>query len=464
MPARFLGVTVMPEYIQTEGIEGVLANLEKMGATAVATSPYVLEQADEQSGGREPPDDAGQGTIRLLDRPLWGRRELYIRTAPAFEPDQLLYEGLPYQPAEPTELTHTQGEIVADFVRAARGRGLKVYLQVQAAIPPGYRVQFGGPRDEDQSRLPDGSIPARRVARNGSLASDAIRHYTAALLRDLCRAYPDINGVRVDWPEYPPYSLDDCFVDFGEPARQAAGRLGFDFEALRQAARELRQHLLTRLDNATLKSWCDGGWRQWLADKPALADWLRFKATLVEELLAGFRAVLTAAAGPDMELMPNAFPPPWSFASGLDFARAAPFSSALCVKVYTMHWPMMLRGYGLTLRQANPDLDEELLVRLLVEILGMPDEKPHARLDDYAYPGPEQAHPVGDAPLLQKIEQAQQAAGTTPILTLAHSYGPLPEFERRMGTALCNRHGLWINRYGYLSDEKISRLGALNRG
>ena len=34
---RFLGVTVMPEYIQTEGIDGVLDNLVgKVGATAGA--------------------------------------------------------------------------------------------------------------------------------------------------------------------------------------------------------------------------------------------------------------------------------------------------------------------------------------------------------------------------------------------------------------------------------------------
>src|SRR6185503_13411294 len=120
---------------------------------------------------------------------------------------------------------------------------LKVYLQVQAAIPPGYRVQFGGPTDDDRPRLPNGRIPPRRLANNGSLASPHIRDYTQALLRDLCRAYPEIDGLRVDWPEYPPYFLDDVFLDFGDHAQLAASRLGFDFKRLKQEVVNLYQFL-----------------------------------------------------------------------------------------------------------------------------------------------------------------------------------------------------------------------------
>ena len=87
---RFLGVTVLPEYIQSEGIDGVLDNLvEKVGANAVATSPYLMEEADRETGNREPP--AGAGSVRLLDRPLFGKREVWVRTAPS--------EALPW--AEP---------------------------------------------------------------------------------------------------------------------------------------------------------------------------------------------------------------------------------------------------------------------------------------------------------------------------------------------------------------------------
>ncbi|MBI3469468.1 MAG: hypothetical protein HY000_41230, partial [Planctomycetes bacterium] len=109
---KFLGVTVMPEYLQNETVDGVLDNLVRAGVTAVATSPYVMAPADEKTGGREPPDDAGAGTVRLLDRPLWGRRELFVTTAPSFVPDERLYRGLRYQPAAPTELTRRDGPII----------------------------------------------------------------------------------------------------------------------------------------------------------------------------------------------------------------------------------------------------------------------------------------------------------------------------------------------------------------
>ena len=64
--ARFLCITVMSEYIQNEGIEGVLDNLIiKAGANAVATSPYLMEPANERTGSREPPIDPGAGLRRL---------------------------------------------------------------------------------------------------------------------------------------------------------------------------------------------------------------------------------------------------------------------------------------------------------------------------------------------------------------------------------------------------------------
>jgi len=458
---RFLGVTVMPEYVQTEGIDKVLDNLAALGATAVATSPYVMEPADEKTGSREPPDDAGAGKVRLLERPLWGKRELFVRTAPSFVPEAKLYQGLRYQPAPATELTRKHGLLVRDFLRAAQAKHLKVYLQVQAAIPPGYRVQFGGPLEADRPRLPDGQGPPRRLANNGSLASPAIRDYTHALIRDLLRVYPDIDGLRVDWPEYPPYFLDDVFLDFGEPAQAAAKRLSFDFERMQRQASELYKLLHGGLTDAHLAYWTesDGGpYRllRGLADRPGLGDWLRFKAELVEELLAGFRKVLTEAGGKDKELMPNAFPPPFSLASGFDFARAARHCTAVSVKLYSMHWAMILRFYGDAIRQANPKLSEKVLVRALVRLLDIADDDGLPRLEDYGYPEPAVPHPVGDKAQARKIAQAQADADTMRVYALAHGYGPADDFRKRLNVAWqASRRGVWINRYGYLSDAKM---------
>lgn len=462
---KFLGITVLPEYIQSEGIEGVLDNLERIGANAVATSPYLMEEADRETGQREPPADANAGTVRLLDRPLFGRREVWVRTAPSFEPDLALYSGLRYQPSAPTALTRREGRLLHDFVAAARRRGIRVYFQVQAAIPPGYRVQFGGPVDSDRALLPDGTIPARRLAKNGSLASPHILGYEHALIRDLVRNYPDLDGLRFDWPEYPPYFLDSAFLDFSYHAEKAAERLGFPFERMRRDVGALYRKLHGGLRDADLEPWAkdaDGGrfhLLRLLADHPGVAAWLRFKAALVDEMLASFRRTMDEAGAAQMELLPNAFPPPWTIVSGMDFGRVARHSSAISCKLYTMHWPMMLRFYGDQLLAANPGLSSGLLARALVRWLDIADDDGLATVEDYAYPPPDAPHPVGPRAQARKVRQAQRQAGDTPVYVLAHGYGPLADFRRRLEVARdAGDHGYWVNRYAYLSDAKLDAI------
>ena len=105
-----LGVTVLPEWLQVEGVEAVLDRLQAAGVTAVSTSPYVM--SPDEAGAREPPADAGAGEVRLLDRALWdGRRAAVVVTAPSFEPEPALYEGLRYRPAAPTALTRREGRV-----------------------------------------------------------------------------------------------------------------------------------------------------------------------------------------------------------------------------------------------------------------------------------------------------------------------------------------------------------------
>jgi hypothetical protein len=471
MPERLIGITVLPEYLQSEGVDQVLDNLVmRAQANAITTSPYVMAPADADTGQREPPDDAGAGAVRLLDRPLWGRRELFVRTAPSFVPRPDLYRGLRYQPAAATPLTQAEGHIVHNLIRKAQSRHLKVYLQIQAAIPPGYRVQFGGPADEDRPRLPDGRLPPRRLAKNGSLASEHIVRYTQALVRDLCRTYPEIDGLRFDWPEYPPYLLDDLFLDFSAPAQQAAARLGFDFNRMQHDAARAYRKLHGGLTDDDLARWTarDGGRYalvRLLADDPGLLDLLRFKALLAAELLASLRRTMDDSGGQRMELLAHAFPPPWNLASGLDFSRCQPHVSGYCVKLYTMHWAMMLRFYADQILAANPKLSDALLGRVLAQLLDIADDQGLPKATDYHYPEPDEPHPAGTLAMERKIRQARSDAGGTPVFALAHGYGPPADFRRRLRAALsASPAGVWVNRYGYLSDEKLSIIGELARG
>jgi hypothetical protein len=184
--------------------------------------------------------------------------------------------------------------------------------------------------------------------------------------------------------------------------------------------------------------------------------WMRFKAILVDELLAGFRRTLTESGGAAIELVPNAFPPPFSLVSGMDYSRAARHSTGISVKLYTMHWPMMLRFYGDVLQQSNPNINELLLVRALSAWFDIEDDKRFDRLSHYSYPEPQEAHPVGIEAQRRKIRTAQQSAGQIPVFALAHGYGPVPDYRNRLRVSFEASGGrVWINRYGYLSDEKL---------
>ena len=431
-----LGVTVLPEWIQSEGITQVLDNLERAGVKAVATSPYVMAESDAENAGREPPIDAGAGKVRLLDRELWGKRELRCITAPCYQPDRSLYRDLAYQPSKPTELTNKEGPKVTAFLEAAKARGFDVQLQIQAAIPPGYRVQFGGPLEADMPRLPDGSLHTNRVDKNGSLASLEIVSYTTALIRDIAAAFPMIDALRIDWPEYPPYDFRAWFFDFSVHAVNAAIERGYDVEVMRR-------------DCVTLMNDPSPIMAKGFDVLPGFADLQRFKADLAFELIKSCRSALP----PAMRLVVHAFPPPWSQLSGMDLSRVAEVADDIAVKLYTMHWPMMLKSY--LQHFVGSGMSES---RASIGLLKLFDTGGN---DFFRYPEPDENHPASAEAQRRKIETAKVAIqGRASVIPSAHAYGPVDDVLDRVMIALAAGDGqAWINRYGYLSDAKIEGLG-----
>ena len=457
-PKRLVGVTMMPEFMQTEGVDGVLRSLvERAGVTAITTSPYVMEPADEKTGSREPPVDAGAGKVRLLDRPLWGKRELWVRTAPSFVHDLRLFDGLRYQPSAPTDLTRKHGGLLQTFIQEAHQRKVKVFFQVQAAIPPGYRVQFGGPAKEDKPLLPDGRIAPKTLANNASLGSREVRSYLSSLIRDIFRVYPEIDGLRLDWPEYPPYFLDDLFLDFSPHAAAVAGAA---FKEARTQAQEWYSRLHGKLTNTNVE-------REIAAfGRLRGGRWRRIKEAMAAQLITEAREAIDESGGRGKELIVNAFPPPFNEWSGLTPQVAwAGGASGISVKFYTMHWPMMLRFYCEALLAANRGLDERKLVPAVAKWLQVADDDRFRTLADCRYPEPDEAHPAGARVMAAKMNASRLNNREFATYGLAHGYGPVRDFRQRLKTVYeAAGQRVWINRYGYLSDAKLDVIQEVCQG
>ena len=458
---RFLGITVLADFILNEGIEAVLENVvDRAGATAVACNPTVTCPSEEGEGSFQPPTDAGSSP-RLFDRPLWGKKSLWVRSGSSFYPNESYYKNTPYSPRKPNDLTDAHGSLIGEFIDAALERGLKVYFQLGA-------VQSPGRREEDIPRLPNGRISEARMANTGSLASEAIREYNRAYIRDLLEKYPQITGLRPDWPEYPCYKLDEAFQDFGSHVRVWAERHGFDFPRIQREVGELYNYLHGSLTNRDLRDFAsvDRGKLSLMIlmrRRPGILDWLRLKAALSVDLLKDWRETITTYGGKEKELSANAFMPPFSLFTGFDFAGAAEFCDAISPKFYTMHWSAMVEFWGKVLLDRNLGLDESLVVKTLAHLFDLGDEITAQRISDYGYPNPDEPHPIPNEPQSRKIEQVMaETSDRTKITPLVHGYGPLDDFCRRFQVVADSPvYGAWINRYGYLSDEKLNAVGEI---
>lgn len=450
------GITVLPEWAQSEGIEKLLDRLQQANVTDIATSPYVME-ADSR-GTREPPVDGGAGKVRLLDRELWGRRELSVRTAPSFRPDKSLYEATAYKPPAPDDLTEREGHVVQEFVEAATACGMNVWFQVQSAIPPGYRVQFGGPEPGDVCLGPDGQPGPRRVDSNASLAAPDVIAYGEAMMQDLARAYPGLAGIRLDWPEYPPYDFHALFFDFSPHALQVARELDLDIERMRHDATALQARLTRNLDAELLSrmSFLDkDSLSVMLKHYPGMLDMLRLRRQLSLSIIQRYRKALPAS----FDLVPQAFPPPFNLLSGFDFTAVSKVVQGIGVKLYTMHWPMIAADYARSMSAGKASAAE--VAEALVTALDICDDTPPADRG-FSYPEPDENHTASAGNIERKITSARQQASDCPVYAFTHAYGPCEDVLRRAEAAWQSSEGnMWVNRYGYLSNEKLDALGLM---
>ena len=264
--------------------------------------------------------------------------------------------------------------------------------------------------------------------------------------------------------------MDEAFQDFSEPVGAWARQRGFAFDEIRKEVGAFYDYLHGSLTNADLEGFAgvDRGkiaQLSLLRRFPAVLEWLRLKAALSVDLLDDWCQVITEADD-QKELSANAFMTPFNLFTGFDYAGARAYCDAISPKLYTMHWSVMVEFWGRVLLERNPGLDEALVTRALAQLFDLGDQIEAGTLAEYGYPTPDQAHPIPDEPQARKISQVlDEVDGGALVAPLMHGYGRQDDFARRFAVvARSGADGVWINRYGYLSDEKLDAIGALWRG
>lgn len=459
--SKFLGISIAAPSVQYEGIEAVMDRVAATGAQAISLTPNLALPTEPSQGVREPPLDI-DGYERLLDRPLWGKRELWIKSYRTAPYDEALFAETPYRPRHEVAPAELDRDLPHRILSDAHKRGMKAHLQI---VPLG----IGGLRKEDQVLYVDGSRPdpMRRVAIQPCLNNPAVRAYALASVRDAVRQFPEADGLFLDWVEYTVYDLRDHFACLCPSCERAAQAGGYDWDRIARDVRALWDwlHHLEARDLERMQRIAASPWEalELLQTYPGWLDFLRFKAETVAGLYLAARQAMDDERAACMELGANGWAPPFNRSSGMDYRTLSEIAQSLRPKLYTFHWSVLPRWYGQMLLDWNPGLPEGLLLDALVAVLGLPDHNAPRNFSQYHIPAPHEDHPAAPECWRAKLDEVvDQAGGRSPVYAYAHSYRSEAQWKRMIAVVRDSRtDGMWVTRYEYLSDNKFAALCAM---
>ena len=258
------------------------------------------------------------------------------------------------------------------------------------------------------------------MAGHGCLNNPRVRALGRARLREAIEHYPDVDGIFLDWTEYTCYFLEDCFTCFCEHCQAAADGAGLRLASHRarhpralgpapppDARRPGRRRQRRRASRLAVRA----DWTL-LAGYPGVADLLRFKADSVRDAAADLRRTMDEAGASGVALGLNGFAPPWNLVTGMEYAAVHQVVQATRCKLFTFHWPMIVRWWSETLLAWNPGLDEQAVLRAVQAALDLPPPPGEHRrtLAEYGMPRPDEPHPIAMEALTRKIEPGDRAA------------------------------------------------------
>ena len=447
-------------YLQVEGVETVLDAVAQATATAICLEPGIAAVSGAVAGAARFPDVHVDGLQRVLDRPLLGERELYLRRFSAYEPDPACYDRGGYRPRSrpgPAESV-PRPNVFAETLVAAAARGLEVHVQLSPLSPPGLRP------DDLSVRVDGTSLDGVRVSNTGCVNSPSLELYGRGLVRDLVARHDAVHAVMLDWVEFPAYSLSEGFACFCPHCETAARALGVDWEQVRRdvgrlwgAAHDLDSSRLGRFRRALGRP---SALVELLADHPGVLEFVRFKAACVARFYGAMAETLCDLDGGRVTLSARGWAPPWNSVSGMSYRSAAAVCETVAPKLFSFDYAALPRWYGETLRDWSPRLPEEDIVELFLTLFDLVRLPGKEKLGAYLIPRPDEPHPIDAAGIERRVtEIIDQVGGRALVRPIAHAYGPVDQWERTVST-LRNLpvDGIWVQMYGYLSDEKVAVL------
>ena len=452
---RFLGIFLNPVFVQCEGLNRVFDNLQSAGASAVCIVPAV---SWPDPSGKRFPDLHVDGFRRLIARPAWDKREIHLKRALGYRPYHELYAQSPYKPNEALSPKEVDRDLPAAMLQEAKTRGMQAHMFCHPFLPPGIHPS-------DRPVRVDGSVgQPPQVALNACLSSPDARAYAEAQVSDIVRNFPDMDGLMPDWAEYGAYGLEDLFTCFCGHCQQKAMDAGNDWPLMKSDVLALWQdlHSLSASDLAPSGPGpSDPAALQRIFDRhPGWLQFTKFKSKIVMEFYQSTRRLLDAQQSSHISLAARGWPPPWNHWTGMDYARLADVVDAVTPKLFTFDYSAIPRWYGRTLQQWNPELPESMILDVLVDWLDLPDDLAPRSLDKYQIPAPDERHQVQPEEYRRRVDEVLNVVkGRAFCQPFAHAYLPNDQW-RRMLTMLRQSpvHGIWVQMYGYLSDEKLAIL------
>jgi hypothetical protein len=450
-PRRFLGVFVNTYAVQSEGITRVLDNLQSVGCTAIVVLPVVSRPVQKGAGVRTPVLHV-DGYRRTFGRPIFGRRDLHMKSYRVLQPRTDLYVDTPYLPRWEPIPAGLDATLPHQVVEEARRRDLLVYTHVAPFLAPVLQP-------EDRPRYPDGKAPEPpQVSIYGAPASPAIRAYGRALALDTLRGMPAVDGLFMDWAEFGAYAFQDLFASFDGHMPPASDAAGVSWTTIKAGIRDLwdRLHRLTlgdlRPPDHALARLIENhaGWQELLA----------LKRHLIISFYREVRQAMDNAGFSDTGLVPRGWPPPWNAMTGLDYAALAGCCSEVTPKLFAFDYCAIPRWYGQVLKSWNPDLGQGPILDALVHWLDMVDEISPRRFSRYNIPASEERQPMGVDHYTRRVQDVLAAVPEGALVRpFAHAHMPLTMWQE-MVSALDRLpcHGFWIQMYSYLSDDKLAVL------